>query len=538
MKDAPEISVYLKAWSFLDAHERRTALAVLGLIVVAGVMSAVMVGSIFPFLSVLSDPEQIESSRMLSWMYAAGDFEDNYRFLVALGFLSIAVIVTSNLVMLLRVYVVGRFTYMRMHSISRRLLAAYLGQPYEFFLSRNSGELGTQILAETQLVVRKFLVPLADSIASAVTILCIVALLFFISPGSTAVAFGLFGGIYGLALLVSRRLVARLGRKRARSNKARFKAAGEALAGIKDIKLSGKEAPFLAKYSRPSRKMARTLMIVKVIGETPQYVMQILASGGMVALCLFMLDPASLTQEATLSGIEPLLGLFAFAAQRLIPELSRLYRSITTLQYGSAAVHALHADFYQSSQNGAPIRGGDDRLRLQEALVFDGVSYTYPGSDHSGLSDINLTIRAGEKIGIVGGTGAGKTTLADIILGLLSPASGQMIADTALITKDNIRSWWGTVGYVPQQIFLTDGSVAENIAFGIAPEKIDRKRLEQAARTAQIHDYVMQEMPQGYDSTVGERGVRLSGGQPRRQRCAQSRACLGEGRLHPVSGCR
>lgn len=515
-------STWKKGWALLDAREKRNAWIVLAFIIVAGLVSALMVGSILPFLTVLSNPDVVQQSQALNWFYETGGFETDYDFLLALGGFSIAMIVISNLMLLLRVYIAGRFAMMRVHTLSRRMLSAYLGAHYEYFLSRNSGEMGTQILAETQQVVKQFFVPAADAITSVVTVLCILGLLFAVDPYVTSVAFLVFGGTYVLALLASRRLVGQLGQRRVRSNKARFTAAGEALGGIKDIKIYGREAPFLAQYSKPSERMAHTMVLAKVIGEAPQFVMQMLVFSGMIALCLLLLSPNTPAGEVALAEVVPLLGLFAFAAQRLIPELSRLYRSVTKLQYGAAAVHTVHADMASATAHAAPLGDGTARMRLSRELVFENVCYTYPGAVQAGLAGIDLTIRAGEKIGIVGGTGAGKTTFADIVLGLLQPSNGRLSADGTTITADNIRAWRRNVGYVPQQIFLTDGTFAENIAFGVREDQIDRARVEQVARIAQIHDHIVGNLPEGYDTPVGERGVRLSGGQ--RQRIGIARA--------------
>ncbi len=511
-----------KAWALLDKRERRNAFVVLGILMVAALSSAVMVGSVMPFLSVLADPERIRDVALLADIYKLGGFTSDYGFLVALGAASLLVIVVANLLQILRTWAVARFALMRMHTLSHRLLATYLRQPYEFFLDHHTGEMSTQILSESQAVVAQFFRPAGEVVAALLTVIAIVAVLLLINPTVALVAFTVIGGIYGGTFLVSRRQIARKGLVRAEANRARFRLANEALGGIKDVKLLGREAAYVDRYSVPSGRMARSLIAVQLLGEIPQYVMQAVGFGGIIVLCLVLLDPAGLASGAALGGILPLLGVFAFAGQRLLPELSKLYRGLTQLNYGTAAVDTVYRDLVgKATPEGLP-RTPPAPLGLKQELQLHNVSYSYPGADHAGIWGVDLQIRAGEKIGVVGSTGAGKTTLADVVLGLLRPHEGHLTTDDTAVTEDNLRAWQQTVGYVPQDIFLTDASVAENIALGVAPEEIDRDRIRRSARIAQIHDFVVKELPRDYDTQVGERGVRLSGGQ--RQRIGIARA--------------
>lgn len=518
-----DISTWKKAWELLDGRERRNAWIVLAVVVIAALSSAVMIGSVMPFLSVLADPGRIHSISTLAWIYQAGGFTSDYAFLIALGLASLAVIVGANLVLLARTWVVVRYTTMRMHRISARLLAAYLRQPYEFFLDQHSGAMNTHVLSEVQQVAWQFFMPAANIIASFLTIAVIVVLLVWINPAVALAAFALFGGIYGGTYFFSRKVVARRGQIRAAANEERFRIAGEALGGIKDIKLLGREAAYLQRFQVHSERMVRTQIVANLIGQTPQYVMQTVAFGGMIVLCLVMVEPDALTSGKALGGILPLLGVFAFAGQRMMPELQKLYQSLTQIQFGKAAVDSIHADLVHKAVGGdiLPVTPPAP-LGLKRELRLEGVGYYYPKAEAPGLNDISLAIKAGEKIGVVGSSGAGKTTLADLVLGLLRPSEGEMIVDGVAVTHENIRSWQQSVGYVPQDIFLTDSSIAQNIALGIVPEEIDRARVEQAAITAQLDTFIRSDLPEGYDTGVGERGIRLSGGQ--RQRIGIARA--------------
>lgn len=517
-----DFAIWKKAWALLDKRQQRNAWIVLGVVVLSALSSAVMIGSVMPFLSVLADPARIHEIAALAWVYDVGGFTSDYNFLIALGFASLAVIVGTNSIQLVRIWVVTRYTTMRMHTISHRLLTAYLRQPYEFFLENHSGAMSTQILAEAQQAVGQFLAPAAEVVASFLTVLVIVILLVWVNPLVALASFALLGGIYGATFLFSRRMIARAGKRRAAANKARFRIVNEALGGVKDIKLLGRESAYIANFEKPSKRMAHAQVIAQISALLPQYVMQAVGFGGMIILCLVLVDADSLASGSALGGILPLLGVFAFAGQRLLPELSKLYQGLTRLQFGRAAVESVYSDLVKEPAGNADIGVPPRALGLRRELQLERIGYRYPRADIAGLRDVSVSIRAGEKIGVVGESGAGKTTLADLVLGLLPPSEGEMIVDGTPIRADNIRAWQQSVGYVPQDIFLTDSSIAENIALGIAPAEIDRAQVEKAARIAQLDRFIREELPNGYDTTVGERGVRLSGGQ--RQRIGIARA--------------
>jgi len=223
-----------------------------------------------------------------------------------------------------------------------------------------------------------------------------------------------------------------------------------------------------------------------------------------------------------MADIVPTIGLIAFAGMRLIPELSRLFQGLTGLTFGGAAVQAVHDGMTTLSDPGDMPRIRAKPLGLARDIVFDAVSYHYAEGGKLGLSDVSLRVKAGERIGVVGSTGAGKSTLANILLGLITPTEGNLVVDGQIIDDNNVRAWQRSLGYVPQEIFLIDASVRENIAMGVPPGKIDDARVIKAAQTASIHDFVMTDLDQGYSTEVGERGVRLSGGQ--RQRVGIARA--------------
>jgi ABC-type multidrug transport system fused ATPase/permease subunit len=417
---------------------------------------------------------------------------------------------------------VARFTQLLAHKISCRLLASYLAQPYSFFLNRHTGEMGPKVLSESREVIGGFFAPAAQLIAASLTTCAIVTLLILVDPIVALSALAILGGSYAVIYLAVRGVLRRLGLVRVQANRQRFRIANEALSGIKDIKLLGREGVYLARFAAPSRRMAEIQMKTAVLSGVPQIGLQAIALGGVVFLCLLLIDEDGLASGAALGGVLPLLGVFAFAGLRLMPQLSILYQSLAQIQTGRAAVDAVHEDFACGQGSGCLMPRALHSFDLARELRLENVTFTYPNAEQAGIRDVSLSIRAGEKIGIVGSTGAGKTTLADIILGLLTPCQGKLKADGVEIKHDNVKAWMQGVGYVPQEIFLTDAPVAENIALGIPPEEIDEDRVREAARIARIDQFVAEELPEGYQTPIGERGVRLSGGQ--RQRIGIARA--------------
>ena len=517
-----DVEIWKKGWALLDARERRNAWITLAVVILGAVSSALMVGSVLPFLSVLSNPDQIQQVSALAWAYDTFGFVDNYAFLVALGLGSCAVIIVTSLIQIAKTFVVSRFAMMRVHSISHRLLIAYLRQPYSFFLNRHTGEMSTRVLAESEQLVNQFLRPAAELIAAMFTVIAIVGLLLWVDPFITVIAFGALGGIYVAVYAFNRRILTGYGNVRANANSERFRVANEALSGIKDIKLLGREGSYADRYAEPSQRMARALVAVQVMSQVPQFVLQAVSFGGIILLCLTLMDAEGLASGEALGGILPILGVFAFAGQRLMPELSKLYQSLAQLTAGGAAVSVVHDDLLDKAGSGNLLRDIPPAIGLTRQLALENVHYRYPNAELAGLKDVSLNISAGERIGVIGSTGAGKTTLADVMLGLLSPNEGRILADGIEITSENLQAWQQSVGYVPQDIFLIDANLTENIALGVLPQEIDEDRVRHAAEIACLDVFIQEELPDGYNTTIGERGVRLSGGQ--RQRIGIARA--------------
>lgn len=511
------LATYRKALELLTPREKRRGLLVLAIVTVMAVLEVAGVASVMPFLSVMGNPKAVESNEILAWLYAALGFESRQRFLVFLGTGAFALVLFSGIFRVFAHYVMNRYIQMRRHSIAERLLETYLRQPYAFFLGRNSGDMAKAILSEVDQVVNNVFRPAVQAAAYAVVGAAILLLLLVMDPLLALGMAAFIGGLYALIYGAIRGLLGRIGRERADANRQRFTTAGEALGGIKAIKLLGREHAYLSRFRPASLRFSRHMATNQTLGQAPKFLIEAVAIGGVLGLAVVLM-----ATQGKVGEILPVLGLYAFAGYKLLPAAQNIYNGVAKLRFGAAAVADVRADLHQRSALAEIHRRPPAPLTPQREIRLEEVGFAYPQASEPALKGVTLAVPVETTIGLVGGTGAGKTTLVDIILGLLRPTEGQVVVDGMAVTDDNLRAWQQALGYVPQEIFLSDATVAENIAFGVPREEIDQEAVERSARMAQVHDFITGELPNGYQTEVGERGVRLSGGQ--RQRLGIARA--------------
>jgi ATP-binding cassette, subfamily B, bacterial PglK len=467
---------------------------------------------------VVADPTVIETNPHIARAYSWLGFNSPNEFMVLSGFLVFCIVVIGLLFKALTHYAIYRFSTMRNCSISTRMLRLYLYQPYSWFLHRNSSDIAAVVLSQVNELVKRALMPAMQFVASAILVLFLVGLLVAVQPLVALTAAGVLGFAYGAIYGTVRRTLERLGAERHMANRQRFRVAAEATGGIKDLKLMGLEDVFLRRYHETARRVAEREAFTGALTQVPRYLLEATVFGGLMFFVLFLL----VRGHGTMMEIIPILALYAFAGARLFPALQQVFGSLSSMRFSQTTLDRLHEDLEEKSAAGRPPRSVTPPLRLSERLELSDVHYAYPCAERAALRGLDLCIRARTTVGIVGGTGAGKTTAVDVVLGLLVPDRGEVRVDGVSITPANVGAWQQSVGYVPQQIFLTDDSVVANIAFGLEKDAVDRALVERAARTAELHDFVMSELPRGYETIVGERGVRLSGGQ--RQRIGIARA--------------
>lgn len=508
--------------SLLSPQEKARLRIVMALTVVLVGFEAASLLSIFPFLQMATNPEIIQENEILAWLRGLAPDLDDRGFMIAFGIGVFFVTVFGLILKTLVTYVLTRFAMMRSYGLSARLMTAYLHQPYVWFLSRHSSDLGNAILAEVDRVVSGCMLPAIRLVPDVLIAFLLFGALLWVEPGVAIGAVLLLGGAYSGIYLAIRRLLLRIGTRRLQANKARFHIVQESTGGVKELKLMGLEDSFIVRFRHAARAMAQAQTKATVLRQIPRFALESIAFGGMILLLIFLL----MRDDESITNVVPILGLIAVAGSRLFPVLQNLYKNTAQIRFNQKALEALKADMEGLVKTSRELRLANAAphppVPFERSIEIADLSYKYPNATSPALRSLNLDIKANTTVGIVGGTGAGKTSLVDVILGLLEPESGEMRIDGTPITRENRRAWQSSLGYVPQEIFLTDNSIAHNIAFGQTIEQIDMDAVQAAAQAARLHGFVMQELPDGYATEVGERGTRLSGGQ--RQRVGIARA--------------
>ncbi len=514
----PLIQTYQKLFTLFDRTERRQFWMLTGLMLLVTAAEIAGISVVLLLLNVIAVPAMIQENWALSFAYDILGFKSAFSFQIALAATVLCVVALGLAVKASGTYVMTRFSTMRGYSISSRLLGAYLRQPYPWFLQRNSAELEKNLLVEVDGLVSRIITPSLRMVSNAMMVVGILAFLLIVDPLVTLLCGGGLGLGYGLIYLRVRGRVLRVGNEMMHALEARYLVAQEATGGIKDVKVMGLEEVYVHSYAVEAYRTAKAQARMGVVSELPRFILEGISFGTMVSVILLLL----LRNGGNVTEIVPTLGVIAFATMRLLPALQQIYFGLVTIRSATPVLDAIVADFAASPPPRPPADLTGPPMQLQDRLELSEVSFAYDSADRQTLQEVTLQIPARTTVGIVGGTGAGKTTMVDLILGLLSPTSGDIVVDGTAITPDNVRSWQASIAYVPQSIFLTDDTVAANIAFGVPKASIDMEAVQRAARVAALHDFIVNDLPQGYDTAVGERGVRLSGGQ--RQRIGIARA--------------
>ncbi|MDR1748522.1 MAG: ABC transporter ATP-binding protein/permease [Spirochaetaceae bacterium] len=514
-----------KVIRLLDGKERRRLFIVMIGAVLLGGIEIAGVSSIMPFIAVASNPGMITTNEYLHWAYTAFHFSSETTFLIALGVLMLFFVILRNAFSALLMYIQVRFTQGCRHSLSLRLFKYYLGQDYAFFLGKNSYEFSKNINNEIENVINGTILQMVNIMTFGIQILLLGIFLFVVNPLSTLFIFILIAFIYTAIFVGTKKKLNRLGRERYELFTERSRIVNEAFWGIKDVKISGNERIFYNSFGPVSRCFSKNTAAEEVIGVMPKYVLEA-AGFSAILLCIMLL---MVNSDGGFSSAITSIGLYAYAGYRLMPVMQQFFRSVTKLKYSASGTEMIIKEF-RIRKTARPLPYPDiTAMPFTDSIRLDHIVFTYPGKEQPVINDISLEIRANTLSGFCGTTGSGKTTTVDIILGLLRPDSGTIAIDGVPLTPENLNSWQKNIGYVPQNIYLSNTTIAENIAFGIPKKEIDLEAVHRAAVMAQIHDFITAELEQGYETKVGERGICLSGGQ--RQRIGIARALYTNPRL-------
>ncbi len=506
----------------LDIMSSRDKKKLIFLIIIhffSSISGIIGIATVIPFIAIISNPNFITTNRYINFLFVKSGFT-LYNFVIATGVLMLLVFILSNFFIALSTWYNIRFARRMGLNLSKNLFNKYISSHYEFFLQRNASEFLKNVVSEVNTVVNNTIKTFVDLIAKSLLIIFIFAGLIYINPMAAIFMVVFLGSIYFIIYTIIKKRLVNSSKELVVWNRVRHKLLYEAFGGIKDVKLFGKEPYFYKKFLDSSYIIEEKQSSVQILGQMPKYFLESIAFGGIlaIALILFIINKSS-------ADIFPLLGLYAFAGYRIMPSLEAIFRSVSTMRGAGASLDIIHKEF--TTDTVKLIAHLKDKQSLNPVIfknniTLKDITFQYANKDKPIFNKLNLVINSNQTIAFVGTTGCGKTTIVDIMLGLLKPMSGEILIDDKLITEENIRSWQRHIGYVSQQIYLSDDSVTNNIAFGVEQDKIDHEAVQKAASIASIHNFVMEELSDGYNTRVGDKGIRLSGGQ--RQRIGIARA--------------
>ena len=506
--------------ALLTARERLRFIYLVLAALVMTTLELVGIGAIVAFMGLLAQPDKVLENHWLKLLYDALGFDDAQQFILVCGFALLLIYLLRNAFAAFMVWLQLRFVWGTLLSLSKKLLEIYIYSPYQYFLTRNTAEMQRNLLSEVNQIVSGVILPATQLITQSIMAVCILALLFWNDPVLAVAITILFGGAYTGVYFGFRQRLSTIGSRRVAANNLRFKTLSEVLSGIKEVRMTGREQYFIDGFTKALKGFTRQMIAGGLIAQLPKHLMDSLAFGGILGVTLYVIGVKQTVQE-----VIPVATLYAVAAYRILPAFQQITQALSALQFNRKSLKVISRDLALAGTHPGATRIREIRkqpITCVNSIVLQDVSFQYPTAETNAIERLTLTIHKNTSTGLVGPTGAGKSTIADIVLGLLIPQTGQVRIDQVQITEQTAPAWQIHTGYVPQQIFLTDDTIARNIAFGVDPDDIDHAALVQAARMAHIYTFVTEELPDGFNTIVGERGIRLSGGQ--RQRIAIARA--------------
>jgi len=505
-----------RIWSLFDARERpRAVLLVIGIFVAAG-LETLGVGLIMPFIQLIEGPAAVEHSRFLVYLRGLLGLESRDSLLIGFGLLLLGFFLAKNLYLGVLLLLSNRFVYGKMFRLSEQMFEAYLRAPYAMHLQRNSAELQRNVNKDTGEMFKWVVAQSFQLIGDGLVALVLTAMLLWINPVATFAAVLLLGGVTFVFFRLIRRRAHMLGKVEQQSFGEMIKWVTQALTGIKETKVTGTERFFVDTFAVHSRRFSRARRILSTINDLPPLFFETAAVVGMLTVVVVLILAGKLdTAIATIA-------VFAMAAFRLMPSMARIIRSSNLIKHFRPSFDVVFQDlayvreFAQQSHNPTEV----EPWSLEDHIRFESLGFRYTDDGPMVLDDVDLVIRKNQSVAFAGPSGAGKTTLVDLMLGLLPPTTGRILADGADIAE-NLAAWQRNIGYVPQSIHLIDDSIRRNVAFGCPDARIDDELVWRALADAELDEFV-RGLPAGLDTSVGESGVRMSGGQ--RQRIGIARA--------------
>jgi ATP-binding cassette, subfamily B, bacterial PglK len=513
---------FIKVLSLFNKKEKRKLIILFFMMILAALFETIGIGLIVPFVGVVTNPSMIVEQPVLSNLYNFFNFNSTSSFIIFAVIILLTIYVIKNLYLLLFQYTQFRIILNQQVKLSKELFKEYLTKPYTFHLQRNTADLLRNVNGEVSRVFQGIVISSFQLITEILVTTCILILLFIAAPLATFTASILLGGSVIVFFKLFRKKITHLGKEQQTVSGLMIKWVNQGLGASKEVKVSGNERFFIDSYGHQSQIKANNSRYMKMLEQVPRlFIETLLVSVVLITMLIIVF------QDRSTSELISTMALFAMAAFRLMPSITRVVSLITTIKYSQPALSVVYNDLFlnkelkQISENSPSSPTNNNKSKtFYDSIKLDKVSFRYPNQKKYSVNSASLTIPIGQSVAFIGESGAGKTTIVDIILGLFTPEKGQVLVD-GINLEEQKSIWQKKIGYIPQSIFLSDDTIRGNIAFGVDNKEIDEAEVWRALEQAQLKEFV-EALPDQLDTTVGERGVRLSGGQ--RQRIGIARA--------------
>lgn len=513
------LSVTKQLFALLSKEQLKQLYILQTLVIIMAFTELLGIASIAPFMALVGDISILESEGVFAKLYQMSGVNSPTDFLFYFGITVLFMLALSTVVSMFTTWRLAVFGARIGTEVADRLYAFYMQQDWQFHASGSSAQLTKQVTTESARISNGIVQPLMQMNAKVVLAVVISFSIIAYDPMTALLGLAIFSLAYLILYRLVRQKLVSNGQKLSSVSTDRFRLMNEGFGGIKDVLLLDRSHDFVERFHQSGKVFARAQGANIALSQVPRYFIELVAFGAMISLVLVLIK----LHSGNLGEVLPILAVYALAAFKLLPALQQIYASVSNIKGNTAAFEAVKHDLQQSFNHESAIEAKVDTasINLNKAIILQDIKFSYPNKLIPALDGVSLTIPVNHVIGIVGPSGSGKTTLIDILLGLLKPVSGSIYVDETHITTRNKRTWQNLLGFVPQSIFLSEGSIAKNIAFGLPAQDIDITQVYKAVNLAHLNELVA-ELPKGIDTQVGERGVQLSGGQ--RQRIGIARA--------------
>lgn len=506
----------IKKLGYIFSKTDKIKIGLLMVIVIVGSFLELLAVSIFsPFIDLIMDINSLEKSDIMSYLYHLFGFTQIRNFLVFLAATIIVVYIVKNIYVIVQKNTIYRFSYRIQRTMSTRLLKSYMREPYTFHLNKNISVLQRSMQEDTDQFT-KGIIHSMEMIAEVFVCIAIGVYLFITSKSITVIIAGLLLLCLAVFSYISKKYSSAWGREGQQYKAKIYQWMNQSLGGIKEIKVLNREGSFIRQYDNYFAGYVRVLRLNRLIGVIPKHIIEMVCMTGLLLAVIFKIYFG----QKDLEEFVPQLAVFAVAAFRLLPSVGKINEHLSAVLYALPSLDLIYNDLQEVDKLEITETEKDNEWKFQDKIEIKNVTYAYPDGDVNVIEHANFTIKRGTTVAFVGTSGAGKSTMVDILLGLLAPQYGKIYADGMNVYK-NLPTWQKEIGYIPQTIYLSDDTIRNNVAFGMDEKEIDEQAVVHALQQAQLYDFV-ESLPEGLDTYVGDRGVRLSGGQ--RQRIGIARA--------------